>query len=79
MAVAVGGEIHLPGLNVVLGRAAPAVKICLERLGLATGLIGDDKAGVSTLGADLHAGDSHCVAMPNNRLAAIEGGKVAFR
>jgi hypothetical protein len=42
---------------VVLGSAAPAVDILVERLGLATGKVGDDEAGVGTLGADLDPGD----------------------
>lgn len=49
----VGGEMRFPGLDVVLGRSAPAVDILVERLGLSTGEVGDDEAGVSTLGADL--------------------------
>lgn len=49
----VGGEMRLPGLDVVLGRSAPAVDILVERLGLSTGEVGDDEAGVSTLGAGL--------------------------
>ena len=54
---AVGGEMRLPGLDVVLGRAAPAVDILVERLGLSAGEVGDDEAGVGALIADLDAGD----------------------
>lgn len=61
---AVGGEMRLPRFDVVLGRSAPAVKVRVERLGLATGQIGDDEAGVSTLGTDLDAGDDALHAAP---------------
>ena len=54
---AVGRQMRLPGLDVVLGRAAPAVDILVERLGLSTGEVGDDEAGVGALIADLDAGD----------------------
>lgn len=54
---AVGGKMSLPRLDVVLGRAAPAVEVRVERLDLATGKVGDDEADVGTLGADLDAGD----------------------
>lgn len=36
---AVGGEMRLPRLDVVLGNAAPAVDILVERLGFATGKV----------------------------------------
>lgn len=61
---AVGGEMRLPGLDVVLGRSAPAVEILVERLGFPACKIGDDEAGVSTLGADLDAGDDAFHAAP---------------
>ena len=54
---AVGGQMRLPGLDVVLGRAAPAVDILVERLGLSTGEVGDDEAGIGALVADLDPGD----------------------
>lgn len=53
----VGGKMRLPRLDVVLGRAAPAVDILVERLGLATCKVGDDEAGVGALGANLDARD----------------------
>lgn len=40
---AVAGEMRLPRLDVVLGRAAPAVDVLVERLGLATGKLGTMK------------------------------------
>lgn len=49
--------MRLPRLDVVLGRAAPAVEVRVERLGLATGKVGDDEAGIGTLGADLDPRD----------------------
>ncbi len=48
---AVGGEVVLPRLDVVLGLAARAIKPLVELLGAATGKIGDDKAGVGSLAA----------------------------
>ncbi len=40
----VGGQMRLPGLDVVLGRATPAVEVRVERLGPAAGEIGEDEA-----------------------------------
>ncbi len=54
---AVGCEMRLPRLDVVLGRSAPAVDILVEGLGFTACEIGDDEAGVGTLGADFDAGD----------------------
>ncbi len=56
--------MRLPRLDVVLGSAAPAVDILVERLGLATCKVGDDEAGIGTLGADLDAGDDALYAAP---------------
>lgn len=56
---AVGGKMRLPRLDVVLGSGAPAVGILVERLGL-----GDDEAGIGTLGADLDPRDSALDAAP---------------
>lgn len=61
---AVSGKMRLPGLDVVLGCAALAVDILVERLGLPTGKIGDDEAGVSPLSSDLDAGDDTLDAAP---------------
>ena len=61
---AVGGEMRLPGLDVVLGRAAPAVDILVERLGLSAGEVGDDEAAIGPLGADLDPGDDALDAAP---------------
>ena len=48
----------------VLGRAAPAVDILVERLGLSTGEVGDDEAAIGTLAADLDPGDDALDAAP---------------
>lgn len=56
--------MRLPRLDVVLGSAAPAVDILVERLGLATCKVGDDEAGVGTLGADLDPRDDALDAAP---------------
>lgn len=47
---AVCGKMRLPRFDVVFGRAAPAVEIRIERLGLPAGKVGDDEAGVGALG-----------------------------
>lgn len=60
----VGGEMGLPRLDVVLGRAAPAVEIRVERLGFPACKIGDDEAGVGSLVADFDAGDDALDAAP---------------
>ena len=49
--------MRLPGLDVVLGRAAPAVDILVERPGLSTGEVGDNEASVGALIAYLDTGD----------------------
>ncbi|ESZ37622.1 hypothetical protein X731_29865 [Mesorhizobium sp. L2C054A000] len=51
--------MRLPGLDVVLGSGAPAIGILLERLGL-----GDDEAGIGTLGTDLDPRDNALDAAP---------------
>jgi hypothetical protein len=58
--------MRLPRLDVVLGRAAPAVDILVERLGLPTGKVGDDEAGIGTLGADLDPRDDALDAAPTS-------------
>lgn len=48
----VGGKMGLPGLDVVFGCAAPAVKVLVKRFGPAAGQIGDDETVISSLAAD---------------------------
>jgi hypothetical protein len=43
---AVGGEVGFPGLDVVLGLAAPAVEVLVEGSAAAVGEVGDDEAGI---------------------------------
>ena len=52
----VGGQVRVPGFDVVLGLAALAVMLFIQRAGAATGEVGDDKARVGALGAGLNAG-----------------------
>src|SRR5690242_7437619 len=54
---AVGGEVVLPCLDVVLGLAAGAVEPLVKVLGPAAFEVGDDKAGVGALGPRFDAGD----------------------
>src|SRR5437764_14682096 len=54
---AIGGEVVLPRLDVVLGLAAGAVEPFVKVLGAPAFEIGDDEAGVGSLGPDLDAGD----------------------
>src|SRR5262252_4190685 len=54
---AIGGEVVLPRLDVVLGLAAGAVEPLVKVLGAATFKVGDNKAGVSALGPRFDAGD----------------------
>lgn len=61
---AIGGEMRLPRLDVVLGSAAPAVDILVERLGVATCKVGDDEAGIGTFGADLDPGMMRSTRLP---------------
>jgi hypothetical protein len=56
--------MRLPGLDVVLGRSAPAVEVLVERLGLSTSEIGDDEAGVGPLSTDLDPRDDALDAAP---------------
>jgi hypothetical protein len=67
---AVGGQMSLEGLYVVLGLTAPAVDVFVERTGVAPGQVGDDEAGVRSLRADLDAGDDALDAAP--ALSAVE-------
>ena len=53
---AVGGEVVLPRLDVVLGLAAGAVEPFVEMLGAAAFEVGDDEAGVGSRGPGLDAG-----------------------
>src|SRR5712675_3448947 len=50
---AVGGEMVLPRLDVVLRLTARAVEPLIERLGAAVLEVGDDKAGIASLGPGL--------------------------
>ena len=59
---AVGSQMGLPGLDVVLGRAAPAVDLLVESLGAAEE-ISDDEARVGALMACLHAGNDALVRL----------------
>ena len=54
---AVGGEVVLPRLDVVLGLAARAVEPLVKVLGAAAFQVGDDKAGIGALGPGLDPGD----------------------
>ena len=53
----IGGEVVLPRLDVVLGLTAGAVEPLVEVLGAAAFQVGDDEAGVGSLGPGLDAGD----------------------
>lgn len=61
---AIGGEVGLPRLDVILGLAAGAVEFFLERLATATGEVGDNKAGIAALWSGLDAGDYALHAAP---------------
>src|SRR4249920_39292 len=54
---AVGGEMGLPGLDMVLGLAASAIDALVERLARADGEAGDDEARVAALRSGFDAGD----------------------
>src|SRR5512133_363414 len=54
---AVGGEVVLPRLDVVLGLAAGAVEPLVKVLGAAAFKVGDNKAGVGAFGPRFDAGD----------------------
>ena len=54
---AIGGEVVLPGLDVVLGLAAGAIEPLVEVLGAPGFEIGDDEAGIGAGGSGLDAGD----------------------
>ena len=54
---AVGGEVVLPRLDVVLGLAASAVEPLVKVLGAAAFKVGDNKAGVGAFGPRFDAGD----------------------
>src|SRR4051794_23728493 len=61
---AVGGEVVLPRLDVVLRPAARAVEPLVEVLGAAPFQIGHDKAGVGALGSCLDPGDDALDSAP---------------
>ena len=54
---AIGGEVVLPRLDVVLGLTARAVEPFIEMLGTAAFEVGDDEPGIGSLGPGLDAGD----------------------
>src|SRR4028118_898932 len=54
---AVGGQVGLPGLDVVLGLATAAVEVLVQRARRAGGEVGDDEAAVDALRTGLDAGD----------------------
>src|SRR5438874_6262615 len=55
---AVGGEMVLPRLDVVLRLTARAVEPLIERLGATALQVGDDKASIGSLGAGLDPRDN---------------------
>src|ERR1019366_6860906 len=59
--------MRLPGFDVVLRLAAPAVDVLVEPAGVALFQIGDDEARVRPLRADLDAGDDAFDAAPTRR------------
>ncbi len=54
---AVGGEVGLPGLDVVFRLAAPAIELLVQRSAAAVAEIGDDEAAIGALVTGLDAGD----------------------
>src|SRR5690349_15173940 len=73
---AVGGEVVLPCLDVVLGLAAGAVEPLVKVLGPAAFEVGDDKAGVGALGPRFDAGDDALNPAPA-RGGIVELGEAA--
>src|SRR5438552_17814719 len=61
---AVGGEMVLPRLDVVLRLTARAIEPLIELLGAAALQVGDDKAGIGSLGAGLDPRDDALDAAP---------------
>ena len=60
----VGSEVGLEGFDVVLSHPASAVDVLVECLRPAAFEVGDDESGVSTLRADLDAGDDALGSAP---------------
>src|SRR5271169_5833154 len=54
---AIGGEVVLPRLDVVFGLAAGAIEPVVKVLGAAAVQVGDNEAGIGSLGPSLDAGD----------------------
>jgi hypothetical protein len=61
---AVCRQMRLPGLNVILGLAAPAVEVLVESARIAGVEIGDDEARVGPLRAGFDAGDDPRYRLP---------------
>src|SRR5438046_9413836 len=61
---AVGGEMVLPRLDVVLRLTARAIEPLIELLGAAALQVGDDKAGIGSLGTSLDPRDDALDAAP---------------
>jgi hypothetical protein len=61
---AVGGEMTLPGLDMIFGTAAPAIDILVQRFRSAAGEIGDDESGVGSGLAGFNACDDALDAPP---------------
>lgn len=54
---AIGGEVRLPGFDVIFGSAAPTMDFLIKRLGSAAFEIGGDEAGVGSLITDFDPSD----------------------
>src|SRR3954463_3172335 len=54
---AIGGKVRLPGFDVVLRLAAPAIDVLIQHTSVSGRQARDDEAGVCPLGAGLNAGD----------------------
>src|SRR3954469_17653438 len=54
---AIGSQVRLPRLDVVLRRAAPAVELFIKDTRVACGQARDDEAGVCSVGPGLNARD----------------------
>src|SRR4051794_40588323 len=84
---AIGGEVRLPRLDVVLRRAAPAINVFVEHASVSGRQARDDEAGVCSVGAGLDARDDALDPAPARGavvelritayLARVRGGDVA--
>src|SRR3954469_25033797 len=54
---AIGSKVRLPGFDVVLRRAAPAINVFVEHASVSGRQARDDEAGVCSVGAGLDARD----------------------